>query len=178
MPVENQIRTYSWCNPPRIGRQRIRPALFTVRDRGASLSKAKWATDEGDLLLAHGEIYKARFAKALARLKQLVERQARHQLSFRRGMQQVAPHLQLAVCFAATLWLTGSPAPAASADERDGQETGHQQSLCEILAKGVTLVALWNGHVACQQAHHCVWSITGRLFETFKASILDLLSDH
>jgi hypothetical protein len=40
-PVENQIRTYSWCNPPRIGRQRIRPALFTVRDRGASLSKAK-----------------------------------------------------------------------------------------------------------------------------------------
>jgi|SRR5258708_2554560 len=40
-PVENQIRTYSWCNPPRIGRQRMRPALFTVRDRGASLSKAK-----------------------------------------------------------------------------------------------------------------------------------------
>jgi hypothetical protein len=31
VPVENQIRTYSWCNPPRIGRQRIRPALFTVR---------------------------------------------------------------------------------------------------------------------------------------------------
>jgi putative SOS response-associated peptidase YedK len=27
--------------PPRIGRQRMRPALFTVRDRGASLSKAK-----------------------------------------------------------------------------------------------------------------------------------------
>jgi hypothetical protein len=42
VPVENQIRTYSWCKPPRIGRQRIRPALFTVRDRGASLSKAKW----------------------------------------------------------------------------------------------------------------------------------------
>ena len=41
VPVENQIRTYSWCNPPRTGRQRIRPALFTVRDRGASLSKAK-----------------------------------------------------------------------------------------------------------------------------------------
>jgi hypothetical protein len=41
VPVENQIRTYSWCNPPRIGRQRMRPALFTVRDRGASLSKAK-----------------------------------------------------------------------------------------------------------------------------------------
>jgi hypothetical protein len=39
--VENQIRTYSWCNPLRIGRQRMRPALFTVRDRGASLSKAK-----------------------------------------------------------------------------------------------------------------------------------------
>jgi hypothetical protein len=109
-----------------------------------------WARDEGDLLLAHGEIYKARFPKALARLKQLVERQARHQLSFRRGMQQVAPHLQLAVCFAATLWLTGSPAPAALAADaavRDGQETGHQQSLCEILAKGATLVALWNGHV-------------------------------
>jgi hypothetical protein len=42
VPVENQIRTYSWCKPPRIGRQRIRPALFAVRDRGASLSKAKW----------------------------------------------------------------------------------------------------------------------------------------
>jgi uncharacterized protein (DUF1330 family) len=41
VPVENQIRTYSWCNPPRIGRQRMRPVLFTVRDRGASLSKAK-----------------------------------------------------------------------------------------------------------------------------------------
>src|ERR1700684_84743 len=36
VPAENQIRIYSWCNPPRIGRQRIRPALFTVRDRGAS----------------------------------------------------------------------------------------------------------------------------------------------
>src|SRR6266849_2523141 len=41
----------------------------------------------------------------------------------------------------------------------------------------------WHQHVgrldtnpdhACQQAHHCVWSITGRLFETFKACILDL----
>jgi hypothetical protein len=41
VPVENQMRTYSWCNPPRTARQRIRPALFTVRDRGASLSKAK-----------------------------------------------------------------------------------------------------------------------------------------
>src|ERR1700751_1352605 len=30
VPVENQIRIYSWCNPPRIGRQRIRPALLTV----------------------------------------------------------------------------------------------------------------------------------------------------
>jgi predicted ATPase/DNA-binding winged helix-turn-helix (wHTH) protein len=109
-----------------------------------------WARDEGDLLQAHGEIYKARFPKALARLKQLVEREARHQLSFRRGMQQVAPHLQLAVSFAATLWLTGSPARAALAADaavRDAQETGHQQSLCEILAKGATLVALWNGHV-------------------------------
>jgi hypothetical protein len=36
---------------------------------------------------------------------------------------------------------------AADAAVRDAQETGHQQSLCEILAKGVTLVALWNGHV-------------------------------
>jgi predicted ATPase len=109
-----------------------------------------WARDESDVLLAHGEIYKAQFPKALARLKRLVGRQARHQLSFRRGIQQVAPHLQLAVIFAATLWLTGSPvraALAADAAVRDAQETGHQQSLCEILAKGVTLVALWNGHV-------------------------------
>ena len=107
-----------------------------------------WARDESDVLLAHGEIYKAQFLKALARLKRLVERQPR--LLFRRGMQQVAPHLQLAVVFAATLWLTGSPAQAALAADaavRDALETGHLQSLCEILAKGVTLVALWNGHV-------------------------------
>jgi hypothetical protein len=39
VPVANQIRTYLLCSPPRIGRQRIRPALSTVRDRGASLSK-------------------------------------------------------------------------------------------------------------------------------------------
>jgi ribosomal protein L37E len=36
MPVENQMRTYSWCNPPRIGRQRMRPALFTVRAIGGT----------------------------------------------------------------------------------------------------------------------------------------------
>jgi hypothetical protein len=34
-------RVLDRCNPQRIGRQRIRPARFTVRDRGASLSKAK-----------------------------------------------------------------------------------------------------------------------------------------
>jgi predicted ATPase len=109
-----------------------------------------WARDESEVLQAHSEIYKAQFLKALARLERLVERQARHQLVFRRGMQQVAPHLQLAVVLAATLWLTGSPARAALAADaavRDAHETGHQQSLCEILAKGVTLVALWNGHI-------------------------------
>jgi hypothetical protein len=47
VPVANQIRTYLWCSPPRTGRQRIRPALATVRDRGESLSKARcvdWST--------------------------------------------------------------------------------------------------------------------------------------
>jgi predicted ATPase/DNA-binding winged helix-turn-helix (wHTH) protein len=135
--------------------------MFTGRHKDAlrhirelrSIAKglgSSWAGDEGDLLLSHGEIYTARFPKALARLKQLVERETRHQLSFRCGMQQVTPHLQLAVNFAAVLWLTGSPARAASAADaamRDAQEVGHQQSLCEILAKGVALVALWNGHV-------------------------------
>ena len=109
-----------------------------------------WAIDESEVLLAHGEIYKAQFLKALSRLERLVERQSRHQLVFRRDMQQVTPHLQLAVVFAATLWLTGSPARAALvADDalRDAEETGHQQSLCEILAKGVVLVAFWNGHI-------------------------------
>jgi hypothetical protein len=26
VPVVNQIRTYWWCNPPKIGRQRMYPA--------------------------------------------------------------------------------------------------------------------------------------------------------
>src|SRR6202043_2925634 len=39
VPVANQLRTYLWCSPPRIGRQRIGPALSTVRDRGESLFK-------------------------------------------------------------------------------------------------------------------------------------------
>src|SRR3981081_1930272 len=36
--VENQIRTYWWCSPPRIGRQRICPARSTARENGASFS--------------------------------------------------------------------------------------------------------------------------------------------
>ena len=39
VPVANQLRTYLWCSPPRIGRQGIGPALSTVRDRGESLFK-------------------------------------------------------------------------------------------------------------------------------------------
>jgi hypothetical protein len=39
VPVGNQTRTYRWCSPPRTGRQKTRPALLTVRDRGESLSK-------------------------------------------------------------------------------------------------------------------------------------------
>jgi len=39
VPVANQILIYWWCSPPRIGRQRIRPTLSTIRDRGESLSK-------------------------------------------------------------------------------------------------------------------------------------------
>jgi MFS family permease len=39
VPVENQIRTYWWCSPPRIGRQRICPARSTARESGASFSK-------------------------------------------------------------------------------------------------------------------------------------------
>jgi hypothetical protein len=38
-PVENQIRTYWWCSPPRIGRQRICPARSTARENGASFSR-------------------------------------------------------------------------------------------------------------------------------------------
>jgi hypothetical protein len=41
MPVVNQIRTYWWCSPPRIGRQRICPASSTAREIGASFSKDK-----------------------------------------------------------------------------------------------------------------------------------------
>ena len=37
----NQIRTYWWCSPPRIGRQRICPASSTAREIGASFSKDK-----------------------------------------------------------------------------------------------------------------------------------------
>ena len=109
-----------------------------------------WARDEGDLLLAFGEIYVARLPKALARLEQIVERQAQHPLSSRRGMQQVAPRMQLAVSFATTLWLTGSPTRAALVADAavcDAQERGHQQSLWEILARGMTAVALWNRHI-------------------------------
>src|SRR5258708_14156907 len=41
VPVDNQIRTYWWCSPPRIGRQRICPARSTARENGASFSKER-----------------------------------------------------------------------------------------------------------------------------------------
>src|SRR6202022_1489787 len=41
VPVVNQIRTYWWCSPPRIGRQRICPARSTARENGASFSKER-----------------------------------------------------------------------------------------------------------------------------------------
>ena len=41
VPVVNQIRTYWWCSPPRIWRQRICPASSTAREIGASFSKDK-----------------------------------------------------------------------------------------------------------------------------------------
>src|SRR5258708_2016484 len=41
VPVENQIRTYWSCSPPRIGRQRICPARSTARENGASFSKER-----------------------------------------------------------------------------------------------------------------------------------------
>jgi transposase len=41
VPVVNQIRTYWWCSPPRIGRQRMCPASSTAREIGASFSKDK-----------------------------------------------------------------------------------------------------------------------------------------
>jgi cobalt-zinc-cadmium efflux system membrane fusion protein len=41
VPIVNQIRTYWWCSPPRIGRQRMRPASSTARETGASFSKDK-----------------------------------------------------------------------------------------------------------------------------------------
>jgi glycine/D-amino acid oxidase-like deaminating enzyme len=34
VPVENQIRTYWWCSPPRFGRQRICSARSTARETG------------------------------------------------------------------------------------------------------------------------------------------------
>ena len=36
-----QIRTYRWCSPPRIGRQRMCPASSRAREIGASFSKDK-----------------------------------------------------------------------------------------------------------------------------------------
>src|SRR6266478_4926893 len=41
VPVVNQIRTYWWCSPPRIGRQRKCPASSRAREIGASFSKDK-----------------------------------------------------------------------------------------------------------------------------------------
>src|SRR5258708_2511400 len=41
VPVVNQIRTYWWWSPPRIGRQRMCPASSTAREIGASFSKDK-----------------------------------------------------------------------------------------------------------------------------------------
>src|SRR5258708_38438772 len=42
VPVANQIRTYWWCSPPRIGRQQMCPASSTARETGASFSKDKF----------------------------------------------------------------------------------------------------------------------------------------
>jgi hypothetical protein len=42
VPTANQIRTYWWCSPPRIGRQRMRPTILAGRDIGASLCNDKW----------------------------------------------------------------------------------------------------------------------------------------
>jgi hypothetical protein len=112
--------------------------------------KSDWATDEGDLLLATVEVYQAQLPKALARLEQLVERQARNPLARRRSMEQISPRLQSTATFAVTLWLTGAPARAASEAEvtvREAQETSHRESLCLILSMGATAVALWNGHI-------------------------------
>ena len=41
VPTANQIRAYWWCSPPRIARQRMRPAVSTARDIGASLCNDK-----------------------------------------------------------------------------------------------------------------------------------------
>jgi predicted ATPase/DNA-binding winged helix-turn-helix (wHTH) protein len=118
--------------------------------RTAEKLRSAWARDEGDLLLATSEIFQAQLPKALARLEQLVERESRGRLACRRGMQQIAPRLQLAANLAATLWLTGAPRRAALVAEvtvREAQETAHRHSLCQILSMGMTAVALWNGHV-------------------------------
>lgn len=41
VPTANQIRAYWWCSPLRIARQRMRPAVSTARDIGASLCNDK-----------------------------------------------------------------------------------------------------------------------------------------
>jgi predicted ATPase/DNA-binding winged helix-turn-helix (wHTH) protein len=118
----------------------------------AKTLRNSWARDDANLLLATAEIFQARLPSALGRLEQLVERQARKQLACRRRMQQIAPGLQLAANFAATLWLTGAPARAALVAEAtvcEARETAHRQSLCHVLFMGMTAVALWNGHVDC-----------------------------
>jgi len=113
---------------------------------GSARSPKGWETTGRETkatCYSHLAIYLARWPKSLARL----ERQARHLLPSRRGIQLVAPRMQLAASFATTLWPTGSPARAAlvaDAAVRDAQETGHPQSLWEILAL-MTAVALWNG---------------------------------
>jgi hypothetical protein len=41
VPVGNQIRAYWWCNPPRIGTDRIRPTVSMGRVTGESLFKER-----------------------------------------------------------------------------------------------------------------------------------------
>jgi hypothetical protein len=109
-----------------------------------------WARDEGDFLLAMGEIYQARLPRARARIEQLVERQARHPVAPRRRMQQVAPRLGLASAYSSVLWLTGAPARAAAVADAtvcEARETAHRQSMCQILVTGIAATALWNGHI-------------------------------
>ena len=42
VPIGNQIRTYSWCKPPRCRVGTIRPTACTARDAGASLFSDRW----------------------------------------------------------------------------------------------------------------------------------------